>query len=179
MGFYSATVETSNGEILDVLHNGMNNGKSLLAFLQGLDGYCSNIEGDYSWFAKLEIAAKEPLRSICKPLLTAWYGWDEPINYKADEYTFFKHRYPDIDMTETDYKRFIESLEQRWANLNDLTKSVGHLLTLCRTANPGSDVAWYDPVDTPDALEGLYDTLRFFQQREKESEDQLARIRIA
>src|SRR5688572_20115514 len=101
-------------------------GKAVLAFLSGLQSYCS-LEGEEEfpelqlikeWYQHLDDAANSSLCAKCRALLDCMWGdGGDSTVYQADEWEFYKKRHAnmiDDGFTEDMFKKMVQDYDLHW-----------------------------------------------------------------
>lgn len=96
-------------------------------------------------------------------------NWD----YQEDEYDFFVHRSPGLEMSELEFQRTVTEVREMWVEIHVLINDVRVLVSEFRKGYL-KETDWYVEEDTIGDFEGLLNTLILAKERNAKE----VRIRI-
>jgi hypothetical protein len=178
MGFRVRIEADYGGEMLQNLHpeNKPSNGKAILAFLLGLENFCSwtddkekELKPIIDWYQKLDNASQSSLCTTCRPLLDCmWANGGDLTSYHEDEWEFYKKRYPsftDSSFTEDMFKAMVRESQIRWKPIHEVINGVRYLLDLFKQSTPEPLEGFYDPNFSRFDFEALLVNLELLAKR--------------
>jgi len=173
---WSAILETDFWDTFKLIRpDGMIGGKALLSFLMIVDSECNyGYDADntvVSWITNFNEQSAHDFCETFAKLINAYYtgNWD----YEDDQYNIFLLRSPSSEITETDFKKTIREIREKWTNIDELIKATQILIGEFRK-NYLEQTDWYVEQDMIGDFEGLLQTLMLAKERKAKT----VRIRI-
>lgn len=173
---WSAIIETDFWDAFKLIRpDRMIGGKALLSFLTIVDSKCNHgYSGDdavTSWIMRFGEESGFDFCRIITKLINAYYtgDWD----YHDDQYNVFLLRHPGFEITETDFKRTLREIREKWTNIEELIEDLQILIGEFKKSYL-EQTDWYVEQDTIGDFEGLLQTLILAKERQAKK----VRIRI-